>query len=100
MRKHINKRLQRKIALTHAKPTERASRRIVRVVAKAPDVSVLILVGADCVGACALEHRSRQARVRSAIEVDLAVEAGQHAVLVTAERESAQHRMALRMEGD
>ena len=94
----VDEALERKLGLTHAKAAEGTGRRVVGVVAKAADVGVLVLVGADGMRAGALEHRAAQRRVGAGIKVDLAVQTGKVALGVAAQRKGAVHGMALGME--
>ena len=97
---HVDERLEGELGLAHAEAAESARRRVVRVVAVAADVGVLVLVGADGVRAGALEDRAAQARVGARVEVDLAVHAGEVAGLVAAQGEGAAHVVALGVEGE
>ena len=69
----VDQALERKLGLTHSKASVRTGGRVVSVVAKAADVGVLVLVGADGMRTGALEHRTAQRRVGAGIKVDLAV---------------------------
>ena len=69
----VDQALERKLGLTHAKASVRTGGRVVSVVAKAADVGVLVLVGADGMRTGALEHRAAQRRVGAGVKVDLAV---------------------------
>ena len=96
----VDERLEGKLGLAHTEAAESARRRVVRVVAVAADVGVLVLVGADGVRAGALEDRAAQARIGARVEVDLAVHAGEVAGLVAAQGEGAAHVVALGVEGE
>ena len=95
----VDQALERKLGLANAKAAVRTGGRVVGVVAKAANVGVLVLVGADGVRASALEHRAAQRSVGAGIKVDLAVQAGKVALGVATQRKGAVHGMALGMEG-
>ena len=96
----VDEALERELALAHAEAAERAGGRVVGVPAKAANVRVLVAVRAHGVRAGALEDRAAQRRVGSGVEVDLAVQAHEGAVLVAAEGEGALHVVALGVEVD
>ena len=94
----VDQALERKLGLANAKASVRTGGRVVGVVAKAADVGVLVLVGADGMRAGALEHRAAQRRVGAGIKIDLAIQAGKVALGVAAQRKDAVHGVALGME--
>ena len=94
----VDQALERKLGLAHAKAAEGTGRRVVGVVAKAANVGVLVLVGADGMRAGALEHRAAQRRVGAGVKVDLAVQTGKVALGVAAQRKGAVHGRTLGME--
>ena len=96
--KDVDEGLQGKLGLAHAKAAEGARGRVVGVVAVAADVGVLVLVGAHGVRAGALQDGSAQGGVGARVEVDLAVQADEVALLVAAQGESALHVVALGVE--
>lgn len=91
---------ERELRLADAEAAKRSCRRVVRVIAKAPDIRVLVGVGTDRMRAGTLEDRAAQACIGTYVEVRFAVESRQHAILVAAERERHIHAVALRMEVD
>ena len=94
----VDQALERKLGLANAKAAVRAGGRVVGVVAKAANVGVLVLVGADGMRAGTLEHRAAQRRVGAGVKVDLAVQTGKVALGVAAQRKGAVHGVALGME--
>ena len=96
----VDQALERKLGLANAKAAVRTGGRVVGVVAKAANVGVLVLVGADGMRAGALEHRAAQRRVGAGIKVDLAVQAGKVALGVAAQCKGAVHGVALGMESE
>ena len=96
----VDQALERKLGLANAKAAVRAGGRVVGVVAKAANVSVLVLVGADGMRAGTLEHRTAQRRIGAGIKVDLAVQTGKVALGVAAQRKGTVHGMALGMESE
>ena len=93
----VDQALECKLGLANAKAAVRAGGRVVGVVAKAANVGVLVLVGADGMRAGALEHRAAQRRVGAGIKVDLAIQAGKVAFGVAAQCKGAVHGMTLGM---
>lgn len=91
---------ERELRLADAEAAKRSCRRVVRVIAKAPDIRVLVGVGTDRMRAGTLEDRAAQACIGTYVEVRFAVESRQHAILVAAERERHIPAVALRMEVD
>ena len=94
----VDQALERKLGLANAKAAVRTGGRVVGVVAKAANVGILVLVGADGMRAGALEHRTAQRRVGAGVKVDLAVQTGKVALGVATQRKGAVHGMALGME--
>ena len=94
----VDQALECKLGLTDAKAAVRTGGRVIGVVAKAANVGVLVLVGADGMRAGALEHRAAQRSVGAGIKVDLAIQAGKVALGVATQRKGAVHGMALGME--
>ena len=94
----VDQALERKLGLANAKAAVRAGGRVVGVVAKAANVGILVLVGADGMRTGALEHRAAQRRVGAGIKVDLAIQAGKVALGVAAQCKGAVHGVALGME--
>ena len=92
--------LKRKFALRNAEAAESARGRVVGVVAVTTNVGVLVAVGADGVGAGALQNGAGKRGISAGIEVYLTVEAGEDAILVAAESEGGLHVVALRVEVD
>ena len=60
----VDQALERKLGLANAKAAVRAGGRVVGIVAKAANVGILVLVGADGMRTGALEHRAAQRRGR------------------------------------
>ena len=100
LRELIDNHLKGKFALAYAEAPEGPRGGIVGVIAKAPDVRVLIAVGSHGMRTGPLQHRSAERGIGSGIEVDLTVQAGKDAVLITAEGKGPLHRVALRVEID
>ena len=96
----VDQALERKLGLADAKAAVRTGGRVVGVVAKAANVGVLVLVGADGMRAGALEHRAAQRRVGAGVKVDLAIQAGKVALGVAAQCKGAVHGVALGMESE
>ena len=99
-RQQVDVGLQGELTLAHAEAPEGAGRGVVGVPAEAADVGVLVAVGAHRVGAGPLQHRPAQGGIGPSVEVDLAVQAGEDAVLVAAQGEGALHIVALGVEVD
>ena len=96
----VDQALERKLGLANAKASVRAGGRVVGVVAKAANVGVLVLVGADGMRTGALEHRAAQRSVGAGVKVDLAIQAGKVALGVATQRKGTVHGMALGMESE
>ena len=96
--KDVDEGLQGKLGLAHAKAAEGARGRVVGVVAVSADVGVLVLVGAHGVRAGALQDGAAQGGVGARVEVDLAVQTDEVALLVAAQGEGALHVVALGVE--
>ena len=94
----VDQALERKLGLANAKASVRAGGRVVGVVAKAANVGVLVLVGADGMRAGALEHRAAQRRVGAGVKVDLAIQTGKVALGVATQCKGTVHGVALGME--
>ena len=95
--KHIQKRFQRELALAYAEAPEGSRRRIVRIVSVAPYVRVMVVIRSHAVSAGSFEHRSAEACVSACIEIYVAVERRQYAVLIASQRECPLHGVPFRM---
>ena len=94
---NIQKRFERKLALTDAEAPERSRRRVVRIVSVSADVRVVVVIRPHAVGAGSFEHRPAEACISPCIEIYVAVESRQYAVLIASDREGPLHGMPLRV---